>query len=93
MTYQNGRFAQHSHFQYAVLNTFMRKQSVEKAGFFVRKADAGNITAEDIQEAFDGPQGGQQLTDTVVRWSASLKDTRAFWAREGKQLEAMVCLH
>jgi hypothetical protein len=32
-----------------------------------KKADAGNITAEDIQEAFDGPQGSQQLTNTVVR--------------------------
>jgi hypothetical protein len=90
MAYRDGRFARHSHFRYAVFNTYMRKQSVKKAGFFVRKADAGNITAEDIQEAFDGPQGGQQLTDTVVRWSASLKGTRAFWTREGKQLEAMV---
>jgi hypothetical protein len=68
----------------------MRKQSVEKASFFVQKADAGNIIAEDIQEAFDGPQGGQQLTNTVVRWSASLKGTPAFWTREGKQLKAIV---
>jgi hypothetical protein len=92
MAYRDGRFARHSHFRYAVFNTFMRKQSMEKAGFFVRKADATNVTVDEIQEAFNGPQGGQQLTDTVVRWSASLKGTRAFWAREGKQLEAMVCL-
>jgi hypothetical protein len=92
MAYRDGRFARHSHFRYAVFNTLMRKQSMEKAGFFVRKANAENVTAEDIQEAFDGPQGGQQLTDTVVRWSANLRGTRAYWAREGKQLESMVSL-
>jgi hypothetical protein len=70
----------------------MRKQFMGKAGFFVRKANAENVTAEDIQEAFNGPQGGQQLTDTVVWWSANLRGTRAYWAREGKQLESMVSL-
>jgi ATP-dependent DNA helicase PIF1 len=90
MTYRDGRFARHSHFRYAVFNTLMRRQSMEKTGFFVRKADTGNITVEDIQEAFDRAQGGQQFTDSVVRWSASLKGTRPFWAQQGKQLEAMV---
>jgi hypothetical protein len=33
----------------------MRKQSIEKAGFFVYKANAENVTTKDIQEAFNRP--------------------------------------
>jgi hypothetical protein len=92
MCYQDGRFARHPRFRYAVFNTLLRKQSTEKAGFFVKRhSDGEDMTADDIQAAFDGEDGGQQLVDSVVRWSASVRGTRAYWNAEGKKLEALVC--
>lgn len=69
----------------------MRRQSQEKVGFFVKRyAGREEMTLEEIRAAFDGDDGGQQLIDSVVRWSATVRGTRAFWTTEGKKLEAMV---
>jgi hypothetical protein len=91
LCYRDGRFARHPRFRYAAFNTIMRRQLQEKVGFFVKRyAGREEMTLEEIRAAFDGDDGGQQLIDSVVRWSATVRGTRAFWTTEGKKLEAMV---
>lgn len=93
LCYRDGRFARHPRFRYATFNTLLRRQSNDKAGFFVKRhAGSEDMTVEDIQAAFNSDHNGQQLLDTIVRWSAALRGTRAYWASEGKKLESMVSI-
>lgn len=44
LKFHDGRFARHPRWRYVVFNTLMRKQSSQRAGFFVRKTNRGHMT-------------------------------------------------
>jgi ATP-dependent DNA helicase PIF1 len=92
MCYKDGRFAQHSRFRYYAFNVHLRQQTTAKAGFFVnRRTGSEPITAEDIRAAFDAPDGGRPLIDSIVRFGGTIRGSTSFWSNEGKNLDAMVC--
>jgi hypothetical protein len=91
--YKDGRFARHPRFRYAVFNTLLRKQSIERAGFLVRSmSTAQTMSAADIQAAFTSEDRGDSLMHSLVRFSSAIRGTRPYWMAEGKKLESMVCL-
>lgn len=93
LCYKDGRFARHPRFRFAAFNMLLRRESAAKAGFYVRRTFEGqDMTVEDVQDEFTGEDGGQRMIDSIVRFMANIRGTQSFWTREGKSLEAMVCL-
>ena len=94
MKWHDGRFARHPRFRYVVFNTLMRQQVNQRSSFFVRRSGAGPrqpVDANELREAFnDDTPESRALLNSIVRYSGSLRGTRAFWNGRRQQLEAYV---
>jgi ATP-dependent DNA helicase PIF1 len=91
--YYDSRFARHPRFCYVVFNTYMRLQVNKKSSYFVNKTNSDlALDAEALQAAFVNPDDPQawKLLNSIVRYSASLCDTRPFWNGKRANLETYV---
>lgn len=96
LKHYDGRFARHPRFRYTCFNTLMRQQVNSRSSFFIKKGgpQAGHEQPIDISEicaAFDADTAeAKSLLNSIVRYSNSLRGTRAYWGGRRHQLEAYV---
>lgn len=91
MKFHDGRFARHPRWRYVVFNTLMRRQSSQRAGFFARKSDQGNLSREELRELFEGDTSeANALTGSIVSFSSAMRGTPPYWAARRRELAAYV---
>lgn len=92
MKWHDGRFARHPRFRFVVFNTLMRAQVNTRSSFFVKRSHGSRpVDIAELRAAFEeNTVEGQALLNSVVRYTGSLRGTRAFWNGRRHQLDAMV---
>ena len=93
MGWRDGRFARHPRFRFVAFNTLMRRQISTRSTFFCKRHEQLNPEPLDInalKDAFrnETPEG-RRLLESIVRWTGSIRGTRAYWGVELQELLAM----
>ena len=89
MLYHDGRFAKHCRFRYFALNTEMRWRALQSGQVYVRhNPEDGQLTLEDLQSMMANE--GENFSNRVLRYAASLRGTRQYWMQQRTRLIAMV---
>ena len=91
INYHDGRFADDPRLRYVLLNMIQRRQLQQTGMVFVRKHGLGEATVEDLRDLLNNADGGlNKLADSAMRFTGSLRGSRAYWVRCGKELRLMV---
>jgi ATP-dependent DNA helicase PIF1 len=91
LRYHDGRFAQHDRFRYAVFNIWLRELSSARSRWVVNKHFGQPVTIDELRENLDN--GLEHFLNSIVRCAGSIKGTRPFWKRRGRELSAFIdCL-
>jgi len=93
MRWHDGRFARHPRFRFVAFNTLMRRQISTRSTFFCKRHEQLNPEPLDInalKDAFrnETPEG-RRLLESIVRWTGSIRGTRAYWGVKLQELLAM----
>lgn len=89
MRFRGGRFAQHRRFPWFAFNTLQRSRTRSQARIFIKQQhDAAGLTAADIQALL--AEGDQRIANTMIRYGAKLRGTRAYWLARRHELMDMI---
>ena len=89
MLYNDGRFAKHCRFRYFALNTEMRWRALQTGRIYIRQnPEDDHLTIEDLRDMVG--REGENFSNHVLHYAASLRGTRKYWMRQRSRLIAMV---
>ena len=85
--YSDQRFATHRSFPYFMLNTHEREVASRQSGLFVKEFDRRHWTIGDLRKL--SKDGKQEVMRNLSKFSATLRNTPAFFNERRKELAAM----
>ena len=93
LKWRDGRFARHPRFRFVAFNTRMRRQISARSAFFVKRHEQLNpepVNIDTLKEALrNETPDGKRLLDSIVRWTGSIRGTKAYWGVKLQELLAM----
>lgn len=96
LRYHDGRFATHDRFRYAAFNLWMRELSSKRSRWLISKGAGAlrhqNTTADDIRETLRDENPNNPLLNSIIRCASTVKGSRPFWKRRGRELSAHIRL-
>ena len=89
LLYDDGRFARHSRFWYFTLNTEMRWHALQTGRVYVRQnPEERHLSIDELRDMVD--QEGENFSNRVLRYAASIRGTRQYWFQQRTRLMSMV---
>ena len=89
MMYEDGRFAKHPRFRFFALNSEMRWRALQTGRIYVRQhPNDAHLSVDELRDMVG--REGQQFSNRVLHYAASLRGTRQYWYRQRSRLIAMV---
>jgi hypothetical protein len=83
----------HARFRYAAFNLWMREVSSARSRWLINKSFNNNqgLTFADLRSHLEG-DANYPFLNSIVRVASSVKGTRPFWKRRGRELSAHIKL-
>ena len=89
LLYHDGRFAKHCRFRYFVLNTEMRWCALQTGKIYIHQnPDDDHLSIEELRDMMG--REGENFSNRIIHFAASLRGTRQHWLRQRSRLIAMV---
>lgn len=89
MMYDDGRFSKHPRFRFFALNSEMRWRALQTGRIYVRQhPNDAHLSVDELRDMVG--REGQQFSNRVLHYAASLRGTRQYWFRQRSRLIAMV---
>lgn len=96
LRFHDGRFARHDRFRYAAFNLWMRELSSKRSKWLINKgvgsARHQRLSVEELRETLQDDNVNHPFLNCVIRCASTVKGSRPFWKRRGRELSAHIKL-